>query len=66
MADKDGFKHVPNSGTSRADLERGFCKEDEERGFGIFGVGYGGYVGDVESFPFFDGGFAGRPMGWER
>lgn len=67
MPDHDGFKNKPNCGCKKEDLERGYshCGE-EERGFGIYGIGYGDYVGNTEDIPPFKGGFAGRPMGWER
>lgn len=64
MAEKDGFKDKPNCGVPRADLDRGFSKcGTEEHGDMI------GYSDDALidfNAPFFNGGFAGRPGGWER
>lgn len=68
MSDKDGFKYVVNSGCPKETLNRGYSRpmSEEDRGYGIFGVGYGDYVGDTQDIPLFEGGFCGRPMGWER
>ena len=67
MPDQEGFKNKPNCGVLKADLERGFSREGEEdHGFGVFEIGYGDYLGDTSDLPMFKGGFAGRPMGWER
>lgn len=66
MPDKDGFKNKPNCGCPKEDLERGYSNPmpEYEGGFGM--VGYGEYVGDTRDLSLFQGGFLGRPMGWER
>jgi len=64
MADKDGFKHVKNSGVSEADLKRGFSngmapESDPD------GIGFGGYLGEPITEQPIEG-FLGRAKGWER
>lgn len=63
MDNKEGkFPFKENSGTSKQDLDRGFCA-DEPKPDDIPGVLYPEDTGPVQ-FP--DGGFLGRPKGWER
>jgi hypothetical protein len=55
------FPFKVNSGTKKADLDRGFST-DEPEPEDIFPM----WMDDTEGMPFPNGGFLGRAKGWER